>query len=336
MRKRRDPLDDRTACAFGLRPMLAYASTRGVDVDAFLAELGVRKADLGDPDARISERVRERAWREAAERSGDPAFGLHVAERTTFKSFDALGYSIWASATLEDALVRTATFHRILSDAVAVRLEPRAGPVRRLTAGLSGHSGQCFFALIILRARELTGKDIKPMEMCFTDAPPLDDTLYRTIFECPVRFRCEASQLSLDARDVALPVRSAEPVLAAILDRQLRSMVSRLPDRGSFMQRVEHAVGASLGGGRPTLESTARALKTPPRTLQRRLRDHSTTHRDVVDTVRRDLAARLIGAPEMSITEIAFLLGFSDVSGFRRTYKRWTGTAPARSRDDVA
>jgi AraC-like DNA-binding protein len=62
--------------------------------------------------------------------------------------------------------------------------------------------------------------------------------------------------------------------------------------------------------------------------VQRRLLEHGTTHTEVVDTFRRELARRLMQERRMSVTEIAFLLGFTDVSGFRRTFKRWTGRSP--------
>jgi AraC-like DNA-binding protein len=84
------------------------------------------------------------------------------------------------------------------------------------------------------------------------------------------------------------------------------------------------------------LSSTAHVLRASSRTVQRRLLEHGTTHREVVDAVRRDFAVRLLEVPGMSITEIAFLLGFSDVSGFTRTFKRWTGRTPALARSRSA
>lgn len=71
-----------------------------------------------------------------------------------------------------------------------------------------------------------------------------------------------------------------------------------------------------------------------PRTLQRKLGESGTSHTDVIDSVRCEMGERLVSEKRLSITEIAFLLGFADVSSFRRSYKRWTGVSPAQARSD--
>jgi AraC-like DNA-binding protein len=69
-----------------------------------------------------------------------------------------------------------------------------------------------------------------------------------------------------------------------------------------------------------------------PRTVQRRLSELGTSYQEMVESVRRDMAEQLVLDRTLSITEIAFLLGFEEVSGFRRAYQRWTGLAPSRAR----
>jgi AraC-like DNA-binding protein len=328
-----------TAAAIALRPILAYARTRGVDVEALRLELGVPSSALDDPDFRIPEATHDRAWREAATRSGDSAFALHVVEHSSVGAFDVLDYAMWCSRTLAEAIDRLMSFHRILCDALVLRLEVRAGVARiRFQGGGHGrYSSEVAFALIVVRARESTATSLPPREVKFAHAAPSDLASHASLFRCPVRFGSTGSELVLDARDLALPVRSAQPGLAVVLDRHMREIMSRIPEVGSFIQRVHHAVGETLrASGRPTLSSTAHVLKASSRTVQRRLLEHGTTHREVVDAVRRDFAVRLLEVPGLSITEIAFLLGFSDVSGFTRTFKRWTGRTPALARSRSA
>jgi len=63
--------------------------------------------------------------------------------------------------------------------------------------------------------------------------------------------------------------------------------------------------------------------------LQRKLGEHGTTHLEIVDSVRSEMSSQLVEKGHLSLTEIAFLVGFTDVSGFQRAYKRWTGTSPS-------
>ena len=68
------------------------------------------------------------------------------------------------------------------------------------------------------------------------------------------------------------------------------------------------------------------------RTLRRRLLEHRTSYHEILDRVRRELADELLGDPDHKLSEVAFLLGFSDASAFHRAYVRWTGRTPASRR----
>jgi AraC-like DNA-binding protein len=109
-------------------------------------------------------------------------------------------------------------------------------------------------------------------------------------------------------------------------------LLAAIVPRDATLDRVRAAVTRVLRTGPPTLASVARTLRASPRTVQRRLKEAGSSHRGVVDEVRRELAIRYLATPGLSITEIAFLLGFTDDSSFRRVYKRWTGRSPARTR----
>jgi AraC-like DNA-binding protein len=152
------------------------------------------------------------------------------------------------------------------------------------------------------------------------------------LFRCPVRFGCAQPELVFSADQLALPVKTAKPGLAVVLDRHLRDLIARLPPRGSLYNRVHQAIASTLHRGRPSLAATARALHASPRSLQRYLRESGVTHRQIVDDVRRDMAERLLASGRVSIGEVAFLLGFEDVSGFRRAYRKWTGMNPSSKR----
>ncbi|WP_338089162.1 helix-turn-helix transcriptional regulator [Nannocystis pusilla] len=87
-----------------------------------------------------------------------------------------------------------------------------------------------------------------------------------------------------------------------------------------------------LGDGDALAESVARALGTSERTMQRRLRQAGTSFRDVVDDVRREAALAQLGRRDATVTDIAFMLGFSDLSAFSRAFRRWTGASPSEYR----
>jgi AraC-like DNA-binding protein len=329
-RDRRRRLSGLTVSVVSLKPLLGLASARGLNTVALLGELGLQLSDLDDIDRRISEFDKERLWHEAASQANDAEFGLHVAQFAPVGAFDVLDYSLCYSATLGDAIGRILQFHRVLSDVFAFDLKMRGGiaHLRRTMETPERHSVEALCALIVLRARGITAQHIAPRFVRFSHARPANTECYTALFSCPVYFDCTATELAFESADLTLPTSRADAGLVAVLDRHMQDLLERLPCTDEFVQAVYRAVAHALRGGRPTLAATARAMRSSPRTIQRHLRDRGTSHRGVVDDVRRELAERLVGASRHSLTEIAFLVGFAELSGFQRTFRRWTGLSP--------
>jgi AraC-like DNA-binding protein len=322
-----------TVSVLGLRVLVSYAKECGVNVAALFEELGVAPAALDDDDNRLPVRFARRVWELAAQRSGDPSFGLHAAERATVGCFEAMDYVLWASSTLGEIMDRMQRYHRVIADDFDMHVV-RSGRwvrMRRVFADRR-HRAESGFALIALRARELCGRAFRLHEVRFIHHAPADVRPHRAMFRCPVRFGAPVHEIVLEAEQMKLPVRTAKPGLARVLDRHLKDLISKLPKGQTYLQRVDDAVARTLYQGKPSLAATARALHASPRTVQRNLQELGLTHRQVVDDVRREMAERLLTTRRMSITEVAFLLGFDDVSGFRRAYRKWTGTNPSRGR----
>jgi len=313
--------------------MISFAQRKGVRVEKLLGDIGLSPSMLDDYDRRISESDRCRAWVQAAEQSQDPAFGLHVAVHAQVGAYDVLDYALYFSETLHDALERIIRFHRVLCDAWEFKFEVHGGSAHlRRVERTPPCEAESNFALLTLRARQLTGVALVAREIRFAHRAPSDTTPHDELFRCPVRFETATSELVFDAKELTLPIRSANAGVNRILERYMAQSLEHLPKNESFVEHVRAAVSRALHGGPPTLARTARELHASPRTIQRKLRERGTSHTEIVDTVRREIAERLVVEKRMSITEIAFLLRFADLSGFRRMYKRWTGVSPARAR----
>jgi len=316
--------------------MLAHARAIGVDCDALLREVGLDRDALADRDARLPLALDQKLWARAAARSRDPTFGLNVAAHFDLGAFEALDYAMWASDTLADAFARMVRFHRLIGDDFDIRVKPRgrhAHLVRESAYDLPPRA-ECMLAAILLRARELVGRPIAARTVRFAHPSPADPRPYHVFFGGPVRFGAATTELVVDAAVLGMAVTSARPGLALVLDAHMDDLVARLPEPDSFLSRVEQAISRSLAGGQPSLATTARALRASPRTVQRRLQQLGLSHRELTDQVRRTFASRLLATP-ISLTEVAFLLGFDDVSGLYRAHRRWTGDAPSQRRSQA-
>ena len=116
--------------------------------------------------------------------------------------------------------------------------------------------------------------------------------------------------------------------LLPIIERHLDELLAK-PDAGhAWLGDVRSAIASSVCDGHPGIRAVARRLGLSVRTLQRRLGEQRTVFKTLVEDVRRELALRYLADGRTRLTDVAFLVGYSELSAFGRAFKRWTGSTP--------
>jgi AraC-like DNA-binding protein len=313
--------------------LVACVDNQGFDGTPIRGSLGL--ADLTDPDLRVPEAAVETAWRMAATITGDAALGVHVAESLPRGALDLVEYAFRSSASLAAGLERLARYGRVLSDRVAARMEAQGEGLLLLvrdTASTALHPGRAEFALAaaLKFAREGTGADITPLQVCFAHPVPDDESEHNRFFHRSVRFSAGSNAMILSAADAARPMQAADEALASIVRRRLDKLLTErdLHGPGPLGARVRRMMVEHLGDSTLTPDSVARALAVSRRTLSRRLADEGTSFRHIFDDVRREFACALLQDHSLSIADVAFFLEYSEPAAFNRSFRRWTGQTP--------
>jgi len=249
-------------------------------------------------------------------------------------------YAFRSSPSLGVALGRLARYGRVLSDRVAARLDARGDGLLLLirdTGNTPLHPGRAEFALTTaLRfAREGTGENITPLQVCFAHPAPEDVSEYRRFFRIPVRFSAGSNSMILSAADAARPLRGADDALSLIVRRRLDKILADRHPHGSgpLAGHVRHMIVERLGAMNLRPADTARALGVSHRTFSRRLSEEGTSFRSILDDVRREFACALLQDRSSSIADIAFFLQYSEPAAFNRSFRRWTGRTPGEYRN---
>jgi AraC-like DNA-binding protein len=235
-----------------------------------------------------------------------------------------------------EALQRLCRYHRFLHDVAEAKLT-----VHREHAILSHHLpvpggpprpvSDFVVASWLVTSRQATGVNWIPVEVRFPHSVPDDTSELRRLFGCTLKFGHHRSELVFSRNLLDLPLLQADPNLQAILEAQVVAMLQKLPKGEAATDAVRRCLAGELCNGQPTLRQIAPRLHMSPRTLHRRLEDEGTSFRRVLTEVRRELAARHLTEDQLAVSEVAFLLGFSEPSAFHRAFKRWTGHAPLRT-----
>lgn len=311
----------------------------GFDPAPALHACGLRLVEIESEEGlerRVPVAVLDHFWVETVALTKDPAIGVRIGSLGRIESFGALGYIATASSTLGDALLRTARYLKLWNEATSISLlvEGESGLLwyRSLSPDLKHPAAaDAFMTLLLAMSRQLTGEHLVPLEARFAHEAAADSSVYRDVYGCAPAFDQLEYGLVFSPDVLTLPVATRGSDRTEAFARQLGELENALPLAASLATRVRDMLAAELRGGNPMIESIAAQLRMHPRTLTRRLREEGTSHSELLDSLRRELATKYM-ATELSVSEVAFLLGFSDASAFNKAFKRWSGLAPGAFR----
>lgn len=310
----------------------------GIDHRALLSQLGMDPDRLLDLTYRYSQEQVTNLWVAAVAATEDENFGLKVAHHIRPSTFHAAGYAMACSSTLRRAAERFVHSARLISDAAQVKLES-ADDGLRLSVDLHTSGREPIYQTLdtilagfLMLCEWIACAPLVPMEVTFKHVRPTDDSAYREVFRCPIRYGASVNSILFRSEDLERPVPSANEELAAILDEVTsRYLAMRFANR--FSRKVREALARQLPEGEPTKAETARLLNMTARTLLRRLREENTTFREVLDRLREEHAYEYLIRDDCNIERTAAMLGFSSSSTFSRAFVRWTGRRPSDWRD---
>ena len=326
-----------TIQAKAVEKIVRCAAAHGVTADALYNAVNLDPSVLLDPDNRIPFAQLVDLYEKGAELTGDTNFGLHVGETVDVKVFDVVGYSALNSSTLGAAFARVARYHSIWTDGATFTLETSndsSAIIYRYVDEIGEHrqDSEMTLATVTTLCRNIASSDFNPTLIEFQHDAPADTSEHRRLFRCPLKFGATLNKLHFASSNLTLPIAKADAGLCALLDRHAEELLAKFPPRDSLVEQVRSIIATEFRGGDPSLEHVAVQLGLTPRTLQRKLQELGTSHNELLEQMRRQLAMRYLREREMAICEVAYLLGFSESSSFHRAFKRWTGLTPKEFR----
>ncbi len=311
--------------------------TAGADPDRVLGEVGLTSTDIEVPTTAVPLATYCKMLQTAATHTRNPNFGLSYGSQFGPEDWGLLGFAAIASPTAGAALHnfidlfphhQNGTEARLHEATDIVRLEYQiledTGADRRQDAEFT-------IAAFASLARFCLGSNFCPVHIGFEHANIGTFGTHHATFDADVSFCQPTNYLVLQAVGLDKPMPRRD---VALLDL-IRSSLVRLGCQQievDLVARVRKEVRAKLPSATATIHNVANSLKISSWTLQRRLSESGLSFSDVVDGVRRDLAASHISQRHVPLSEIAFLLGYSELSAFSRAYGHWHGCSPSTHR----
>lgn len=297
-----------------------------------MAGAGLSRAALADVDGRIPLVALYELIEASHSALGDPCLGLHFATSLRLEDLDALGFLMITSATFGAALERMFRYQRMWAegeryeihvdgDRVRVTYEQYGPP--RLAHTQMVQMAFCDF--VVNGTRFIPALEFDSVR--FRHPKPAEVDEYERVFDVPIEFDSPYDEVRFPARLLELALPDANEALCTFFDRYTRDKLDRLPGDQSVVGRVRSLLRKLLPEGQVKVEHLAERMHMSPRTLQRRLGEEGTSLHAELDEVRRQQALYFLQAG-VAISELSWLLGYSDSSAFHRAFKRWTSTSP--------
>lgn len=325
--------------ALASRLAVGELKRRGLDPGPLLLRAGLSFAAIGDDDARVPYLKQAVLLEDAARLSGEPNFGLTLATRLDPRDLGAIGYLGLSSQTLGDALynlerylaIVTAAFRievSVAQDRVIILLVPSEASLL-----LQRQAAECSVGFFVRNYQFLTQDRINPIDVRFCHDFKGPAGVHEGHFGCPVQFGRKRCEIVYRRSDLATRISTSDDRLLKILQAHCDTLLARQdPVKPDLILRLERSIVALLPAGRAKASIVASELGMSERSLVRHLADLETSFSRVLSGIRHELAHKYLRERDLSLSQVAFLLGYSNQSAFSAAFRRATGHAPREIR----
>jgi AraC-like DNA-binding protein len=322
---------------------LAYAINRGLDVRPLISRHGLpddlELASIGKLELTLPAATTRAVVDDLANQLGDPHFGLTLARAVPRGTYGVAEFLVRATSTIRQACENLVRVNRLMAPHQQFRFvvtdtegELHHGVPGQPTA-LSPHH-HLFSTEIMLRTFHSMLDDGRVNRVWFADGPRADSpALAAALGVETLQFDAELNGFSFDLAVLERPVKGGDPALYAFLEEHAEQALASRPNTNDLVERLRAQIREALKQGEPNIERLATRMSVSGRTLQRRLSDLGTSFQAVLDDVRFDLARAYLREARLDITQVAYLLGYSELRAFDRAFKRWANVTPREWRD---
>jgi AraC-like DNA-binding protein len=323
--------------ARALHGVPGLVTRQGGDATAYFARFGLPLAPAEDTTVPVA--AMNLLLDTAAAELGCPAFGLLLAQAEDETILGPLAVALSACATVAEAADCASRFLHVHCPAMTTTVRPDPTEPGTVVLGYditvpgAPYPTQAMELGVAMTHRilvALVGQQYGLRAVDLSHGPQSQPERYREFFGVDVRFHRPSSALHITRETLLAPLPSHnEQVRRIAMDYLSRH---HPPPVASVAEQVRATIVEVLGVAPATLAHAARLLNVHPRTLQRQLAAQGTTFEQILDTVRRDKARRLLSGSDLPLAVVASLVGLADQATLTRAVRRWFADTPSRFR----
>jgi len=330
---------DSTVSIRWMIPFMRVTGNAPGDIDLLKRE-GITLEDFAHPDTRVGHRAVMELLAASVIKTGNPCLGIRAGELFEPSDLGVLDYAARNCNDLREAMLCCTRYMYLMHTAQESQLIEHGDVATwqlRITDDVVQHTAANDFALssAVAFSRHHTGQRTPLREIHFVHTEPTCPQGYARVFgDAEIKLGMPYNAIVFDRSQLDLPMTLAHSGLQAAFEIHANAMLERLRGPTTVAGRVRELVVEQLRAGRCSMPALATRLGLSEPALRRRLDKENTSFSEVLGEVRYDLALQYLEDRSVAISEIAFLLGFSNVSAFYKAFgRRSSGVTPAQYRE---
>lgn len=320
--------------------IVEYIEGLGGDIDTIFGNAGIDPAVAGSTTLKLRLSDFCTLFEEAAGRTGASNFGLWFGNQFRPRQLGLWGYAAVSSPTLGAALENLVGLFRYHQESSSMRFRRDEDGLCRLEYRIDApgiverrQDAELSLGMFLNVVREACGSAWAPVEVHFEHPRPADVDEHMRAFDAPVYFAQPTNALVFRPEILQRRMPASDLTLMAMMRTCLTQLAEIDEGPVSLADSVRSAIRTRLPQGHPALEEVAADLRVPAAAITRALAGLGLSYKEMVERTRRELALSYLRQRHLPLSEIAFLLGYSELSAFSRAVKRWTGTSPRKLRE---
>lgn len=315
----------------------AQIEALGLDWLEVARKVGFDPNIIDDPEAFVPAGLFFAIHEYLAEATGNDAIGLVLGAQVPVGASRIFDYVALTAPTIAQSLENWCRFDKLVSNIAQASLHDEAGK-RYLTWKVNDLFGH--YAQATAKAMAFAGTRIKHMlagtradlSFEFTQSEPRQIETYYTILGRNIRFNRPENRIGIPLEVMNVVPPAAEENLYYLIEQTALAKLADSRFEDNELENISRAIQQALKDGDASLDVIARNMGMSKRALQRKMEENGLSFRQALDRVRKALAEQYLKEGKLRLSEIAFLLGYSELSTFSRAAKAWFGVPPKEFR----
>ena len=326
-----------------IKKQLEYLASLGVNTTPVYELAGISQEEILNPEKIFDFEKFQTIFEYALKQTGDEYYGLKMGQEPHIAG--TIGMMAATCKNLKEAFQQGCKYFNVQGNFADISFTDDSG-FPKITYTIhdawkmkypvtARHEVDGMFSFLSIIMKINSNGTLKPVRINLTRNIPENNAEYEKVFGSVPHFNCRANEMIFRESDLKIPMKAFNPETFELLKRHIESQIKKFRNEESITEKVKSVLLSTVQYQFPDIETVASKLNTSARTLQRYLSRENTSFKSVLQDTRFDLAKEMLRRNVLTISEISYTLGYSDLGNFSRSFKKYTGLSPQKYRNSV-